>query len=123
MVSRRLPDVSGTDQPLRGVSTRICCKDHEEVASVCGVEATRFDTWASLRCPLDTARGSGTTAQDTGVLHEGPGLVQYGCPLASTPRTSWSRRPGADRLPPMTDSLPIRATQAVTALSITTLGS
>ena len=35
-----------------------------------------------------TPRGSGSTAWRMGVLHEGPGLVQYGQLLARTPQTS-----------------------------------
>ncbi len=55
-----------------------------------------------------TARGPGTTGREVGVLHEGPGPVQYGRPQASTTPPSCSgwpeRSPGqkrrADRTPP-----------------------
>ena len=48
--------------------------------------------WRSTR----TARGWGAPEGGSGVLHEGPGLVQYGQPLASaTPPSCSTGRPGA----------------------------
>jgi len=55
-----------------------------------------------------TPRGLGATGRYSGVLHEGPGLVQYAQPLASTPPPSCSSRPEGgpgrtrptDRAPP-----------------------
>ena len=40
-----------------------------------------------------TPRGWGANVRHSGVLHEGPGLVQYAQPLASTPPPSCSSRP------------------------------